>query len=69
MITGTYILTVKCDTRANFPKGHLAFPKQFLAQTASQCRQQARRDGWLIDHNKGYGYALCPQCRVQEFTK
>lgn len=66
MITGTYILTVKCDTSAHFPRGHLMFPKQFLGQTASECRQQARRDGWLLDHHKGY--ALCPQCRVQEFT-
>lgn len=71
MIVGGYDLHLYCDsdrtkTVADYEKNswceHLwdEFPHKYTGATFGQAAKKARRDGWIINRDKGM--ALCPKC-------
>ena len=67
MIVGCYTLDLYCDdpneTHEKIDFMHSAggeFPHQYTAAYGSQCRAQARRDGWTLNLQKNT--AICPKC-------
>ena len=58
MIVGCYTLDLYCDNEGASCHEFDEFPHSYGAEFGSQCRAEARRDGWKL-HN---GQAICPKC-------
>lgn len=59
MIVGCYTLHLYCDTKLAAHR-NVPFPGEYCGETASECRQLARKVGWKLDLAKGT--ATCPNC-------
>ena len=65
-ILGFYTLYLYCD-KVNIPNGKVTdgihmydeFPYTYCSELCSECRSEARKDGWILKRN---GDAICPKC-------
>lgn len=64
MIVGGYSLDLYCD-KENHEHLWNEFPHKYTGEFGSDCRAQARRDGWKL---KAY-VAICPKCAKKEEKK
>lgn len=73
MIAGGYALDLYCDSPKPWTAsktnslidayGHRynEFPHQYTAELGSQCRADAKKDGWKFTRD---GRVLCPKCNL-----
>lgn len=63
-IVGCYSLDLYCDGEPDCQNGSCLHtggsPGQYSAETGSECRRQAREDGWIL--NLQEQTAVCPKC-------
>ncbi len=65
-IVGGYTLDLYCDN-SNIIKGKITdgihqyneFPHIYFSELGSECRSEARKEGWILKRN---GNAICPKC-------
>lgn len=68
MIVGCYTLDLYCDGASDCRNRKAQYdgsesmrpPARYIGETGSECRTQARKDGWLL--NLKYQTAICRKC-------
>jgi hypothetical protein len=73
MIVGGYNLNLYCDgapdcknRSAKYDGGdHYTAPGKYVGETGSECRQQDRKRGWIL--NLQENTAVCPKCAKKGF--
>jgi len=59
-IVGCYSLALYCQHH-NDAHEYGEFPQEYIGELGTNCRAEARSDGWILHRN---GKATCPKCNI-----